>query len=98
MLPAQKPHVSGVRDARTESVRFPQTEQVLTVAAEVYSADIESGEWVVRKGRKTSRVISGNLLMRNIDLRKFPGSDCTAEIEAAWPDSCRLEARKHHVG
>lgn len=36
MLPAPLSHVPRVRDARTEPVRLPQTEQVLAAAAQVH--------------------------------------------------------------
>lgn len=43
MLPAPVAHLSRVRDARTEPVRLPETEQVLAAAAQVHTADTAAG-------------------------------------------------------
>lgn len=43
MLPAQEPHLSGVRDAGAEPLRLPQTEQVQSVAAEIHQAHPTAG-------------------------------------------------------
>ena len=43
VFPAQEPHMSGVRDARTELVRLSQAEQVLAAASQVHQADPAAG-------------------------------------------------------
>lgn len=43
VLPAQKSHLPGVRDAGAEPVRLPEAEQILPVASEVHKADPATG-------------------------------------------------------
>lgn len=44
VLPAQEPHLPGVRDVGTESVRLPEAEQILAAATQVHSTDPTAGK------------------------------------------------------
>lgn len=43
MFPAQEPHVSRFRDARTEPIRLFETEQVQSAASEIHQAHSTAG-------------------------------------------------------
>lgn len=44
VLPAQEPHLSGLRDAGAEPLRLPQAEQVLATPPQVHTAHSGAGE------------------------------------------------------
>lgn len=49
MFPAQEPHVSRVRDARTKSLRFPKTKQIQSLTIEVYQTDTTASSDCIAK-------------------------------------------------